>query len=134
MVVFYIKKNSFWTLHVKIFEHKDWKHWQLSSNILSLSIKLRWQFIATIYIQTFCCHGIAFNYVLCPKYTSISFLIFRCIADHWELGSGQGCKPCNCDVVGSLNSTCNVYSGKCQCKGKFGGRACDQRKVILIRT
>ena len=50
-------------LHAKIFEHKDWKHSQLSSNILSFSIKLWWQFIATIYIQTFCCHGIAFNYV-----------------------------------------------------------------------
>ena len=50
----------------------------------------------------------------------------RCIKDHWKIASGEGCEACDCDPVGSLNSTCNEYDGQCVCKPGFGGRKCDQ--------
>ena len=57
-----------------------------------------------------------------------SIFYLRCIADHWHIASGEGCEPCNCDPVGSKNMTCNEYTGQCECKDEFGGRACDQCK------
>jgi len=49
-----------------------------------------------------------------------------CIADHWKIGSGEGCEPCACDPIGSTNTTCNLYTGQCTCKPGFGGVRCDQ--------
>jgi coxsackievirus/adenovirus receptor len=37
----------------------------------------------------------------------------------------QGCQPCNCDPVGSLNHTCDLYTGQCQCRPGVTGQRCD---------
>jgi hypothetical protein len=50
----------------------------------------------------------------------------RCKENHWKIASGEGCDACECDEVGSTNSTCNVYDGQCDCRAGFGGRKCDQ--------
>lgn len=41
----------------------------------------------------------------------------------------MGCQECNCDALGSLNTTCNVVTGQCQCKPGVTGRRCDQCEV-----
>ncbi|XP_058795433.1 laminin subunit beta-1 isoform X2 [Phymastichus coffea] len=45
---------------------------------------------------------------------------------HWRIASGQGCDPCECDVVGSVSDRCNPYDGTCECKPGFGGRRCNE--------
>ncbi|XP_062584554.1 usherin-like isoform X1 [Saccostrea cucullata] len=35
------------------------------------------------------------------------------------------CSPCECEVAGSLNSTCDIITGKCFCKQFVEGRRCD---------
>ena len=57
-------------------------------------------------------------------------IYFRCIEDHWKIASGTGCEPCACDPIGSLNLTCNEYTGKCECREGFGGRACGDCKAL----
>jgi coxsackievirus/adenovirus receptor len=37
----------------------------------------------------------------------------------------QGCQPCNCDPVGALNHTCDLYTGQCQCRPGVTGQRCD---------
>jgi hypothetical protein len=37
----------------------------------------------------------------------------------------QGCQSCNCDPVGSLNHTCDLYTGQCQCRPGVTGQRCD---------
>ena len=41
-----------------------------------------------------------------------------------------GCEPCMCDPVGSLNSTCDLVTGQCQCKPGITGRNCDQCQTL----
>lgn len=31
----------------------------------------------------------------------------RCAPGFWNLASGEGCEPCNCDPNGSFSSECN---------------------------
>ncbi|KAH9498965.1 Laminin subunit gamma-1 [Bulinus truncatus] len=50
----------------------------------------------------------------------------RCEIGYWDIARGEGCSPCQCDVVGSLNYTCEEISGYCQCKPGVSGRMCDQ--------
>ena len=39
---------------------------------------------------------------------------------------GAGCPPCNCNVAGSANSTCDAASGQCVCSSVgVAGRQCD---------
>lgn len=38
----------------------------------------------------------------------------------------SGCQPCDCDVTGSIGTTCNLTTGQCQCVGGLGGLRCDQ--------
>lgn len=48
----------------------------------------------------------------------------RCAPGFWNLASGEGCEPCNCDPNGSFSSECNQFDGQCQCKTGRGGRTC----------
>nr|XP_033782232.1 laminin subunit beta-2 isoform X2 [Geotrypetes seraphini] len=48
----------------------------------------------------------------------------RCRPDFWNLASGKGCAPCNCDPQNSFSPTCNEFTGKCQCRSGFGGLTC----------
>nr|KAG5699979.1 hypothetical protein BaRGS_001798 [Batillaria attramentaria] len=49
----------------------------------------------------------------------------RCEPGYWNLDSGNGCEPCDCDRVGSTNYTCEQRGGQCQCKTGVTGRRCD---------
>lgn len=37
----------------------------------------------------------------------------------------QGCEACNCDPVGSLNTSCDVITGQCKCRPGVTGQRCD---------
>ena len=37
----------------------------------------------------------------------------------------QGCIPCNCDLEGSYNRTCDPITGQCQCRLGVTGQRCD---------
>lgn len=49
-----------------------------------------------------------------------------CLENHWKIASGEGCEPCDCDPLGSLEQQCNLYDGQCTCKPGFGGRRCNE--------
>lgn len=40
----------------------------------------------------------------------------RCENGYYNIQSGTGCQPCNCDPIGSLNQTCHVRTGQCYCR------------------
>ncbi|NXI99520.1 LAMB3 protein, partial [Psophia crepitans] len=48
----------------------------------------------------------------------------QCAAEHWDMGSGQGCRPCGCHPHGSRSTHCNQFTGQCPCREGFTGRTC----------
>ncbi|NXD77656.1 LAMB3 protein, partial [Halcyon senegalensis] len=48
----------------------------------------------------------------------------QCAAEHWEMGSGRGCRPCDCHPHGSRSPHCNQFTGQCLCREGFTGRTC----------
>ncbi|NXS90597.1 LAMB3 protein, partial [Jacana jacana] len=48
----------------------------------------------------------------------------QCAAEHWEMGSGRGCRPCGCHPQGSLSPHCNQFTGQCPCREGFTGQTC----------
>lgn len=50
----------------------------------------------------------------------------RCVEGFYNLVSGNGCDPCNCNLIGSYNRTCDQQSGQCYCRPGITGRHCDQ--------
>ncbi|NXH74583.1 LAMB3 protein, partial [Hydrobates tethys] len=48
----------------------------------------------------------------------------QCAAEHWEMGSGRGCRPCGCHPHGSRSPHCNQFTGQCPCREGFTGRTC----------
>ena len=38
----------------------------------------------------------------------------------------EGCSPCNCNLDGSYNSSCDLETGQCYCKPNVIGRSCNQ--------
>ena len=39
-----------------------------------------------------------------------------------SLDDPDGCKPCDCDIGGSLDRQCDVLTGQCQCRANLTGR------------
>ncbi|XP_040262985.1 laminin subunit beta-2 isoform X2 [Bufo bufo] len=50
----------------------------------------------------------------------------RCSPNFWNLASGKGCVPCNCDPHNSFGLSCNEFTGRCQCRPGFGGSTCTE--------
>ncbi|MBN3300896.1 LAMB4 protein, partial [Amia calva] len=50
----------------------------------------------------------------------------QCEVGYWNLGSGRGCQPCDCDPVNALSKQCNENTGQCSCRPEFGGRRCEE--------
>ena len=45
---------------------------------------------------------------------------------YWGLSEDpEGCKPCNCDMGGSIDGSCDQADGQCRCKENIIGRRCD---------
>uniref|UniRef100_A0A8D0Z7B6 Laminin subunit beta-1 n=1 Tax=Sus scrofa TaxID=9823 RepID=A0A8D0Z7B6_PIG len=55
----------------------------------------------------------------------------RCAPNTWQLASGTGCEPCNCDAAHSFGPSCNEFTGQCQCMPGFGGRTCSECQELF---
>ncbi|KFW80864.1 Laminin subunit beta-3, partial [Manacus vitellinus] len=55
----------------------------------------------------------------------------QCAAEHWDMGGGQGCRPCECHPRGSQSPHCNQFSGQCPCREGFTGRTCSTMQEQL---
>uniref|UniRef100_A0A673U039 Laminin subunit beta-1 n=2 Tax=Suricata suricatta TaxID=37032 RepID=A0A673U039_SURSU len=55
----------------------------------------------------------------------------RCAPNTWQLASGTGCDPCNCDPSHSFGPSCNEFTGQCQCMPGFGGRTCSECQELF---
>ncbi|KHJ43700.1 laminin EGF-like protein [Trichuris suis] len=53
----------------------------------------------------------------------------QCEPGYYNIASGEGCQPCNCDPIGSVNSTCDMVTAQCFCKPGTIGLRCDQCEV-----
>lgn len=42
----------------------------------------------------------------------------------WE--HKKGCKLCDCDYIGSIGQSCDLYTGQCLCREGFTGRQCNR--------
>ncbi|KAI5735373.1 hypothetical protein M8J77_017507 [Diaphorina citri] len=49
----------------------------------------------------------------------------QCEVGHYNIISGEGCKSCDCDPVGSLNRTCDPITGQCLCRPGVTGTRCE---------
>lgn len=51
----------------------------------------------------------------------------QCEYEHWGLSEDtDGCKPCNCDIGGSIDTHCDVISGQCKCLPHLAGKTCNK--------
>lgn len=44
---------------------------------------------------------------------------------YYDLTSGNGCKDCNCNPIGSVGPACDADTGQCQCRPGVTGKLCD---------
>ncbi|TGZ57822.1 hypothetical protein CRM22_009869 [Opisthorchis felineus] len=51
---------------------------------------------------------------------------YECAPGFFNLTSGKGCEPCQCDPTGSVSDKCDAITGQCQCKPDRSGRKCDR--------
>ncbi|CAL7932952.1 unnamed protein product [Xylocopa violacea] len=49
----------------------------------------------------------------------------QCMVGFWDLTTGTGCAPCECDPIGAYNSSCHQTLGHCYCKPGVSGMRCD---------
>lgn len=49
----------------------------------------------------------------------------KCEDGYYNIISGEGCAPCNCDPEGSYNRTCDDITGQCECKPGVTSLRCD---------
>ncbi|XP_015787110.1 laminin subunit gamma-1-like [Tetranychus urticae] len=49
----------------------------------------------------------------------------QCMEGYWDI-SDNGCKSCDCNIIGSYNRTCDQFTGKCYCRPGIMGTKCDQ--------
>uniref|UniRef100_A0A182W9X8 Uncharacterized protein n=1 Tax=Anopheles minimus TaxID=112268 RepID=A0A182W9X8_9DIPT len=52
----------------------------------------------------------------------------RCKTGYWGIPD-DGCEPCSCAELGALENVCDVTTGQCICKPRYGGRRCDECDV-----
>ncbi|XP_051890669.1 laminin subunit beta-3-like [Pristis pectinata] len=50
----------------------------------------------------------------------------RCAEGFWNLRSGVGCTPCNCDPTNSYSQRCDEVTGQCPCRTANSGRTCSR--------
>uniref|UniRef100_A0A0N4ZF07 Laminin subunit alpha-2 n=1 Tax=Parastrongyloides trichosuri TaxID=131310 RepID=A0A0N4ZF07_PARTI len=50
----------------------------------------------------------------------------KCENFHWGDANKQTCKPCGCHSVGSLSQSCDIETGKCECKENYVGEQCNK--------
>ncbi|NWI84790.1 LAMB3 protein, partial [Pitta sordida] len=55
----------------------------------------------------------------------------QCAAEHWGMGSGHGCRPCDCHPRGSRSPHCNQFTGQCPCREGFTGQTCSAMQEQL---
>ncbi|KAA0189501.1 Laminin beta chain, partial [Fasciolopsis buskii] len=56
---------------------------------------------------------------------------YECSPGYFNLTSGRGCEPCQCDMSGSLDQHCDSVNGQCRCKSDRSGRKCDQCRRLF---
>ena len=51
----------------------------------------------------------------------------QCKPDHYGLLKDDllGCQPCDCDIGGAYNNSCDVITGQCKCRPHVEGRQCN---------
>ncbi|XP_035428786.1 laminin subunit gamma-1 [Spodoptera frugiperda] len=50
----------------------------------------------------------------------------KCEDGYYNINSGTGCEPCECNLEGSFNNTCDPNDGQCYCKPGIDGKHCDR--------
>uniref|UniRef100_A0A8B9LLR2 Basement membrane-specific heparan sulfate proteoglycan core protein n=1 Tax=Astyanax mexicanus TaxID=7994 RepID=A0A8B9LLR2_ASTMX len=65
---------------------------------------------------------------ICPPNT-IGERCDRCAPNHWGYDITTGCKPCGCNVLGSVSQQCNMNTGCCTCQERFVGEKCTECKL-----
>lgn len=45
----------------------------------------------------------------------------KCEEGYYNIISGEGCQSCNCNPIGSVNNTCDLYTGQCNCRPGITG-------------
>ncbi|KAJ0183971.1 hypothetical protein K1T71_000394 [Dendrolimus kikuchii] len=53
----------------------------------------------------------------------------KCEDGYYNIDSGDGCKPCDCNLEGSYNNTCHPQTGQCYCKPGIHGEHCDRCRM-----
>ena len=49
-----------------------------------------------------------------------------CLTGYYNFSESTGCRPCNCNPEGTLDSICDAESGQCICANGVTGPSCDQ--------
>lgn len=55
----------------------------------------------------------------------------ECQNGFFNIVSGNGCESCNCDPIGSFNTSCERFTGQCYCKPGVTGYDCQPPSFIL---